>query len=557
MSTKKVNFKKEVAKFSIGGTPTLSTLNGNDENEAPKSRSILSTTKLNHKNKTENDNNLITVGIRIRPLNRKELTQGYKNVIQVGDEYKKISITDNTSKQHHFECDYCFTDKNSSQSYVFECIGTPLLLRSFDGYNTSVFAYGQTGSGKTYSMIGVPQDEGIIPRFIKNLFNKISHNQDAKTQIQCEISYYEIYNEKVYDLLNRLSSETGQQQQINNKMSNLNNDQLVQTHLKVREDPITGPFIADLLKISCENENDVLLWFDIGNKRRATACTNTNDKSSRSHSVFQINLKQIKNESVLSTIGGIDGENKLQILTSKINLIDLAGSERINNLQTHHQTQSSSRFKESTCINKSLLTLGKIICLLSERSSLSSNGNSANSNSYLPYRDSLLTWLLKESLGGNSKTAMLATVNPSSHFIDETLSTLRYAAKTACIKNSAMLNRDLKYDLSELEALKEERLKSINEIEIIKQEWAFKLTEANKRKEAELANLEKSLIIFYEKEKCSKNCCLINLNEDPLLSEKLIYLIKSSNSSESTIVGCNQQNVDILISGPLIAPIHA
>jgi kinesin family protein 14 len=548
MTTKKVNFRKEVSKVSIGGTPRLSVLNNNDENEAPvlatpKSKSNSITSRLLYNNTKGEHDNLITVGIRIRPLSKKEIIQGQKNIIQVSDNYKKIAINDPASKQlHQFESDICFTDNNSSQANVFDCIGTPLISRAFEGFNVSLFAYGQTGSGKTYSMIGSPQDEGIIPRFIKSLFHKISTQKDAKTQFQCEISYYEIYNEKVYDLLNRSSNETGQQQQMNNRFSNLNNDQ-IRTNLKVREDPDTGPYIENLLKISCENANDVLLWFDIGNKRRATACTNTNDKSSRSHSIFQINLKQIKNES-----DGVDvsSKSKLQILTSKINLIDLAGSERINNLQNHHQQHSSSRFKESTSINKSLLTLGKIICILSERS---------QNLIHLPYRESELTWLLKESLGGNAKTAMLATIHPSSQFLDETLSTLRYATKTACIKNSAMLNRgDLKYDLNELDALKEEKSKLLKEMEI---EYNLRLDEAKRLKEAELENLEKSLIIRNEEEKCSKNCCLINLNEDPLLSEKLIYLIKSSSKNEVTIIGSNKQTVDIFIHGPLIAPNHA
>jgi kinesin family protein 15 len=162
---------------------------------------------------------------------------------------------------------------------------------------------------------------------------------------------------------------------------------------------------------------------------------------------------------------------------------------------------------------------------------------------------------LKESLGGNAKTAMLATIHPSSQFLDETLSTLRYATKTACIKNSATLNRgDLKYDLNELDALKEEKSKLLKEMEI---EYNLRLDEAKRLKEAELENLEKSLIIRNEEEKCSKNCCLINLNEDPLLSEKLIYLIKSSSKNEATIIGSNKQTVDIFIHGPLIAPNHA
>jgi kinesin family protein 14 len=524
--SKKVHFRKEVSKFSVGGSASNHKLNNQTNDET----ATTDTPKLSIKSKTNKENdNLITVGIRIRPLNRKEISQGFKNMLQISDDEKTINITDRTNQHHEFTCDHCFTEKNSSQENVFETIAAPLLLKSIDGYNTSVFAYGQTSSGKTYSMIGVPEDEGIIPRFIRRLFEQINKIQqdDLKTQIQCEISYYEIYNEKVNDLL-----------QSNNEIK-LNEQP--RAHLKIREDPITGPYIAGLLSISCENSNDMLIWLNIGNKRRATACTNMNDKSSRSHSVFQINLKQIHNDTS-------SDDNNLQILRSKINLVDLAGSERLHNLQQHQQHHQQARFKESTSINKSLLTLGKIICLLSEQS--------VKPGGYLPYRDSALTWILKESLGGNAKTAMLATINCSSHNFDETMSTLRYASKTACIKNTAMLNKDMKYDLNELEELKKEHLNKINEIKIINNVWQLKLDEANLMKEVELKRLEKSMIVFNDNEKCSKNCCLINMNEDPLLSEKLIYLIKSLNG-EVTVVGSSENEVDIYLCGDLIAPIHA
>lgn len=410
-------------------------------------------------------------------------------------------------------------------------------------------------------MIGQPNDDGIIPRFITNLFDKINKLQreqpnesNLRLQIQCEISYYEIYNEKIYDLLRSPSENTKQTTAATPRQ-----------HLSIRENPLTGPYIVNLLTISCENAQDMLIWFQIGNKRRATACTNINDKSSRSHSVFQISLKQIKTQN--------GDSDKLDILTSKINLIDLAGSERLSNIQPANQqsikqtTSSETRFKESTCINKSLLTLGKIICLLSERTSNTNTSvtTTPSKNLYLPYRESALTWLLKESLGGNSKTAMLATVNCSSMYLDETLSTLRYASKTACIKNSAMLNYnrtkcDQESITNELKMYKEKHLKSINEIELIKNEWQLKLDEANKRKIDELKNLEKSLIVFYENENCSQKCCLINLNEDPLLSEKLIYYIKLMNENCEEIVttiGSDKNLVDIYLCGPLIASIHA
>ena len=245
----------------------------------------------------------------------------------------------------------------------------------------------------------------------------------------------------------------------------------------------------------------------------------------------------------------------------------MAGSERINtafggsnstteNSSSFNSINSSnqSRFKESTCINKSLLTLGKIICLLSDREISSSTATITN-NKYLPYRESVLTWILKESLGGNAKTAMLATVNSSSFYLDETLCTLRYAAKTACIKNEACLNRNFRQKYID-EFGKEVEMNLImppmttsmtglpihskstgtsendNQLELtiklMEKEWKEKLEEAERLKQKEINDLEKSLIVLYENETRAQNCCLINLNEDPSLSEKLIYVLKSS-----------------------------
>ena len=241
-------------------------------------------------------------------------------------------------------------------------------------------------------------------------------------------------------------------------------------NLQVREHPQTGPYVVDLHTLSTSSATDAKEWLDIGNKRRATACTNMNQKSSRSHSVFQITLTQMLEQKTTTTTTSaastVNTELKLlQLVTSRINLVDLAGSERINssfnttttnsttNTNNHSNNSSNasnritqSRFKESTCINKSLLTLGKIISLLSERQPTSAIANASGATSqnaalimnatntsvtapHLPYRDSVLTWLLKESLGGNAKTAMLATVCASSAYIDETVCTLRYAAK--------------------------------------------------------------------------------------------------------------------------------
>jgi kinesin family protein 14 len=244
-----------------------------------------------------------------------------------------------------------------------------------------------------------------------------------------------------------------------------------------------------------------------------------------------------------------------------------------------------------------LLTLGKIICLLSERQNApsilshtnsNSNNNAAILNSsgvssitYLPYRESVLTWLLKESLGGNAKTAMLATVNASNLYIEETLCTLRYAAKTMCIKNSAHMNQNFKQKfinefgqetemnlvlppLSTLESNSSnnnELLKRTGELELtikqMEQEWKDKLEKAEHLKQKEIKDMQKNLIVLYENETRSQNVCLINLNEDPSLSEKLIYLLKQDDNSLETLIGSDKNLVNIHLSGALIAPSHA
>jgi kinesin family member 14 len=215
------------------------------------------------------------------------------------------------------------------------------------------------------------------------------------------------------------------------------------------------------------------------------------------------------------------------------------------------------------------------------------NSFTNGSASYLPYRESVLTWLLKESLGGNAKTAMLATVNASNNYLDETLCTLRYAAKTACIKNLAHLNRNFKQKyindfgeetemslilppMSANIALDNRNTKMRDAqleatIRIMEEEWKEKLEEAERLKQKEINDLEKSLIVLYENETRAQNCCLINLNEDPSLSEKLIYLLKSSDSKTSsstaeaveTLVGSDKNMVNIHLTGPLIAQIHS
>ncbi|KAF5293103.1 hypothetical protein FQA39_LY13713 [Lamprigera yunnana] len=397
--------------------------------ETPRS----SKTSFTDDDKCDEARNLV-VAVRIRPMNARELSVvGAKNVVHVED--KKITINSNspgsfmTKLKYAFPYDYVFWSCDSSkpnyssQEDVFAKIGDPLLQNAFQGYNACLLAYGQTGSGKSYSMMGsdshyLDSDEsGIIPRFCKKLFNKLTQldDPDAATVV---VSYFEIYNEKIHDLL--LSSN--------------------RIPLKVREHPVWGPYIVNLSTHKVTSHEELKSWMLLGNKNRAVAATLMNEKSSRSHSIFSIELS-------LS-----EGDEGSLTRRSKVSLVDLAGSERLGNI---NNGSSEEKLKQGVFINKSLLTLGKVICALADQK---------RGVQFVPYRESVLTWLLRESLGGNSLTSMLATITPANVHVDETLATLRYACQARSIVNRAHVNedphdrliRELKTEVERLQALRQD-----------------------------------------------------------------------------------------------------
>lgn len=290
----------------------------------------------------------------------------------------------------------------AGQQHLFDDLGKPLLDNAFEGYNNCIFAYGQTGSGKSYSMMGYGPEEGVIPRICRSMFERIEALQkDPATTCVVEVSYLEIYNERVRDLLNP---------------SNKGN-------LKVREHPSTGPYVEDLAKLVVRSFPEIENLMDEGNKARTVAATNMNETSSRSHAVFTLTLTQKKK----------DDDTKMEAeRQAKISLVDLAGSERANSTGA-----TGSRLKEGAEINRSLSTLGRVIAALAD----ASTGKKKAAN-MVPYRDSVLTWLLKDSLGGNSMTAMIAAISPADINFEETLSTLRYADSAKRIKNHAVVNED-------------------------------------------------------------------------------------------------------------------
>ncbi|KAJ1103576.1 hypothetical protein NDU88_000997 [Pleurodeles waltl] len=329
-----------------------------------------------------------------------------------------------------FGFDYCYwsvdtEDPNyASQEVVFQDLGTSVLSGAFKGYNICLFAYGQTGSGKTYTMMGTPASVGLTPRICEGLFARQDDCEGGSTSSsRIEVSFLEIYNERVRDLLKQ-------------------SERKKPYTLRVREHPEKGPYVQGLSQHAVTDYKQVVELLEEGIANRITAATHVHDASSRSHAIFTIHYTQ-----------AILENNLPSEIVSKINLVDLAGSERAS------PSYCKDRLMEGSNINKSLVTLGIVISTLAQNSQMFSSTQSINSitsegessthsggasrrMSYIPYRDSILTWLLKDSLGGNSKTIMIATVSPSSASYNETMSTLRYASNAKNIINKPRVNED-------------------------------------------------------------------------------------------------------------------
>lgn len=320
-------------------------------------------------------------------------------------------------EEKNFNFDNSFWSHNPTDSHyahqedIYNALGEEFLDHNFEGYHTCIFAYGQTGSGKSYTMMGTPTQPGLIPRTCEDLFQRIEASISPHISYTVRVSYFEVYNEHVRDLLSppRHSSDN------------------TPYYLKIRESPTEGPYIKDLTDLPVKNYLELLRYMRLGDSGRTTASTKMNDTSSRSHAVFTIMLKQIHHD--LST------DSTTERL-ARIRLVDLAGSERAKATEA-----TGARLREGSNINKSLTTLGRVIAALADpRHGRVHNGGKTRSKDVVPYRDSILTWLLKDSLGGNSKTAMIACIAPSDY--DETLSTLRYADQAKHIRTRAIVNQD-------------------------------------------------------------------------------------------------------------------
>ncbi|XP_067353661.1 kinesin-like protein KIF16B isoform X5 [Channa argus] len=417
----------------------------------------------------------VRVAVRVRPMNRREKDLTAKCIIRM--EGTKTSIlnlkvpdgvvgdsTRERTKTFTYDFSYdsmdCKSSMFASQEKVFKDLGSDVLKAAFEGYNACVFAYGQTGSGKSYTMMGSPGDAGLIPRICEGLFSRISDaTRWDEASFRTEVSYLEIYNERVRDLLRRKSTQT--------------------YNLRVREHPKDGPYVEDLSKHLVQNYSDVEELMEAGNINRTTASTGMNDVSSRSHAIFTINFTQAK----------FDAEMPSETV-SKIHLVDLAGSERADATGA-----TGVRLKEGGNINKSLVTLGNVISSLADMTQDGVNTNLKKKSVFVPYRDSVLTWLLKDSLGGNSKTIMIATISPADVNYGETLSTLRYANRAKNIINKPTINedsnvrliRELRAEIARLKAL----LVQGNQIALLDSPTALSMEEKLHQNEARVLELTK------------------------------------------------------------------
>ncbi|XP_033314080.1 kinesin-like protein unc-104 isoform X12 [Bombus bifarius] len=524
----------------------------------------------------------VKVAVRVRPFNNREISREAQCIIEMSGNTTSILNpkappgSKDALKSFNYDYSYFSMDPNdanySSQLMVYKDIGEEMLEHAFEGYNVCIFAYGQTGAGKSYTMMGKQEEgqEGIIPQICKDLFRKISRNSNECLKYSVEVSYMEIYCERVRDLLNPKNKG----------------------NLRVREHPLLGPYVEDLSKLAVMSYQDIHDLIDEGNKARTVAATNMNETSSRSHAVFTIFFTQQKQDSAT----GLVTEK-----VSKISLVDLAGSERADSTGA-----KGTRLKEGANINKSLTTLGKVISALAEIAT-----KKKKKADFIPYRDSVLTWLLRENLGGNSKTAMIAAVSPADINYDETLSTLRYADRAKQIVCKAVVNedanakliRELKEEIQKLrELLKQEGIDVQEGDEIVRAtkreddvkesrpripshttstiaEEAVDQLQASEKLIAELnetweEKLKRTEIIRLQREAVfaemgvavkedgvtvgvfspKKTPHLVNLNEDPLMSECLIYYIKDG----FTRIGSAEANIpqDIQLCGPHILSEH-
>ncbi|XP_038044731.1 kinesin-like protein KIF28P [Patiria miniata] len=511
----------------------------------------------------------VKVAVRVRPFNERELKMKATCIIKMHGKTTEISDPANKQgepKKFTFDQSYWSHDgykegpdgylepastksPYADQRQVFKDLGISVLENAWKGYNCCMFAYGQTGSGKSYSVVGYGANRGIVPETCEKLFQGIDENvktadKSREQEYQVFVSMLEIYNEQVRDLLNPSSFK-------------------VKGGLKVREHPQKGFYVESQSIFPVKSYDDINGRINEGTRNRTIASTNMNATSSRAHTIVSIKFVQKgKNDT---------GQNMTK--TSIINLVDLAGSERVDSTGA-----TGDRLKEGAAINQSLSSLGNVIKALADQ-------GMGKKSARVPYRDSKLTMLLKNALGGNSKTIMIAALSPADINYDETLSTLRYADRAKAIRTIAVVNesptekliRELKEENArlllelqgkggggqaavmqgvpeeEVEGLKKElelqMQRNQSEMDSMKQSWEQRLKEVQSVQEEKLAKEIK------KREEMKVTPHFWNLNEDPALTGMIVHFTHSG----VTRVGNQKAETtpEIMLTGLSVQKEHA
>ena len=411
--------------FSLSNNINPNSQNSQDLNYGPQSYSYGHQPNLDFDSDTNSEN--IKVCLRIRPMSLQEKSRNDSSCIEPVSGEQLILSHKNLRRSYTFNL--VFAPESSQEDVFFNCSIDKLIDSALDGYSVTIFAYGQTGSGKTYTIMG--RDDainekilsnnkysGIMPKSINYIWSTVSTRQQ---KFYIKVSFLEIYNEQINDLLNPSNS-----------------------NLQIRWDQKQGFFVEGLLVIECKKPEDIVEIILQGTKNRKKGSHDLNKDSSRSHSILTVYL-------ISEFQSGGESFKKY----GKISFVDLAGSERLK--ETHSK---GGMLKETGNINKSLFVLGKVISSLTDKKS---------TNQHIPYRDSKLTMLLMDSIGGTAKTLMIACISPSSVYSDETMSTLNYASRTMNIKNKPLVQMDSKEKAAE--GLKEENEIYVEENEFLKNEF--------------------------------------------------------------------------------------
>jgi kinesin family protein 3/17 len=469
----------------------------------------------------------VKVAVRCRPLNSKEREKGNTEVVTVDNQTSSIQVRDprepESAKPKSFTFDFAY-GQTSTQKQVYDQCASGIVSSVLEGYNGTIFAYGQTGTGKTHTMDGDRKSnvhKGIMPRAFEHIFTVIKGTEGKQFLVRC--SMLELYNEEIRDLLAKSDEK-----------------------LKIRRTQDGVVLVEGLSNHEVKDADECLKLLDKGASSKAVASTDMNERSSRSHCIFSVIVECSEPRD--------DGDP--HITKGKLNLVDLAGSERQKKTNA-----TGKQFKEACSINLSLVTLGNVIQALVEKNS-----------SHVPYRDSKLTILLEDSLGGNAKTMMVAAIGPADYNYDETKNTLMYADRAKRIKNAPKINenpkdakiREMQEEIEKLKMKLAEGLKNIKGFNLEElmakggtgHDEQLKLIEAKVREEEEelerMAELERKQIADMQNiDKKKRDELLNNLkNKQDVIEkerkEKEALLKDLKEKEERVLVGSKQNEQDML-----------